>query len=311
MKAIMYHYVRENVNLPPYGYYHLNIDDFRAQLDHFESTIGFVNKSEFIECIHNGTEPPEGVVLTFDDGLIDHYRWVLPELQSRDLWAIFYVPTTPMRTETVLDVHRVHSLIGKVDHQKLLAAIDEIVREKMIQKQNREEFKNNTYQKQDSAEGVSYIKQILNYYTKDSYRTQIIDRLETKFFEESISVEDLYLSEEQIQALDDAGMIVGAHSVTHRVLSQLSEQQQREEISQSFGHLDEIVDTLPYRTFCYPYGGSHTYTSETKTILDTVNCSWTFDVRSQDIDKEELESPQTLPRYDCCEFPHGTASARL
>ena len=101
MKAIMYHYVREHDDSLPFFKY-LHINNFIKQLDYFSNKFGFVNKNEFFDYV---THPSpiktlvrsikNKIVLTFDDGFKDHYKYVLPELIKRDLWGIFYIPISP------------------------------------------------------------------------------------------------------------------------------------------------------------------------------------------------------------------------
>jgi len=89
----MYHYVRpDEPNLPHLR--HLHVDDFVKQLDYFGNEYGFISKEAFRECI-SSAEPAKGVILTFDDGFKDHYRYVLPEMLKRNLWGIFYIPMSP------------------------------------------------------------------------------------------------------------------------------------------------------------------------------------------------------------------------
>ena len=85
MKAIMYHYVQEfNKNLPRLKFLH--IDNFRKQLDFFESHYGFVSKKDFLDSLKTG-EVNKGVILTFDDGLKCHFDYVYKELIERNLWG--------------------------------------------------------------------------------------------------------------------------------------------------------------------------------------------------------------------------------
>jgi len=86
MKAIMYHYVQEDREKLPF-FKHLNIGDFRKQLDFFESEYGFVTFDEWSRFAKTGVLPetPEKILLTFDDGLSCHYEYVFPELKSRGL----------------------------------------------------------------------------------------------------------------------------------------------------------------------------------------------------------------------------------
>ena len=110
MKAVMYHYVR--ADSPDFPHFrHLHTDDFKAQLDYFEKEYGFVKKDAFLNAFLGGPLP-SGMVLTFDDGLADHYVTVFPELQKRGLWGIFYVPTDPHMSGKMLSVHRTHLLLG-------------------------------------------------------------------------------------------------------------------------------------------------------------------------------------------------------
>ncbi len=94
---LMYHYVSP---LPP------NADQFRVELTispeafraHAEylffegySTISFYQLNE---ALLNGLPlPPKPIILTFDDGYIDHYTNVLPTLQERGFTATFFIIT--------------------------------------------------------------------------------------------------------------------------------------------------------------------------------------------------------------------------
>src|SRR5438045_7573863 len=104
MKAIMYHYVRnEDVSYPFFKFLH--VDDFKEQLDYFSSTTTILHPNVLRQGIASGKKT-EGVILTFDDGLKDHYKHVMPELVKRGLSAIFYIPTGIYHTKKILAVHR-------------------------------------------------------------------------------------------------------------------------------------------------------------------------------------------------------------
>ena len=94
MKAIMYHYVRPAPEQLPYFRY-LHIDDFARQLDWFARHDRFLSREEFCNACETG-DARDGIVLTFDDGLADHYSYVLPLLVERGLFGIFYVCTAPL-----------------------------------------------------------------------------------------------------------------------------------------------------------------------------------------------------------------------
>ena len=143
MKAIMYHYVREeNKTLPHFKYLH--IEDFCRQLDFFKKEFGFISKDDFLNSFKTRI-PTDGVVLTFDDGLTDHYKYVLPEPVKRSIWGIFYIATSPYTTKKLLGPHRIHLLLGTHDNRKVLEATLKIVKPGMLAFETRKEFQKNTY----------------------------------------------------------------------------------------------------------------------------------------------------------------------
>jgi len=76
-----------------------------------------------------------------------------------------------------------------------------------------------------------------------------------------------FLTPDEIIRLADGGLIaVGAHTVTHPILSQLSASSQRDEILGSKVQLEEILGS-PVTSFAYPYGSQSDYTKETVAII--------------------------------------------
>ena len=97
--------------------------------------------------------------------------------------------------------------------------------------------------------------------------------------------------------MHDNGMMIGSHTVSHPVLSKLDEADQRKEIQETFETLDSLVDGLPKRTFCCPYGGEPSFTDAAVLILNDVGCEWCFKVDPHDFEGDDLHwRPQTLPR---------------
>lgn len=300
----MYHYVR-NAD-PEFPYFRfLDLTDFSKQLEFFGNRYGFVSKAEFMACLSEGRSMP-GVVLTFDDGFVDHYDHVLPVLSKNDLWGIFYVPTAPLTEGRILDVHRVHLLLGRYGGREIAAALGALVRPEYLVPRHVEEFKNTTYVKQDNEEGVDFVKRTVNYYLRSSLRTEVLDHLMEEYFADEKEIHDhFYMSPAQLTELVNEGMTVGSHSVSHPVMSGLAGPDQEVEINGSFDALGAIVGDLSPRTFCYPYGGAGTFTNETEALLEEAGCRFSFSVEPRDVTTDDLVNRvQALPRFDCNEFPH-------
>jgi peptidoglycan/xylan/chitin deacetylase (PgdA/CDA1 family) len=313
MKAVMYHYVGRDDTTPPYGYYHLDVDDFRRQLDYFETNYQLLDREAFLDTVRGDRSPrDDNLVLTFDDGLAGHHDHVLPELMDRGLWGLFYVPAGPYLDDIVLDVHRTHALLGAHGGAAVSESLTDIVTEAMLSEDHREQFESVVYEKQDNQTAVERAKRILNYYIDDEARPDVLDALEERLFDDPLRPEEIYLSEAEITDLVEAGMHVGSHTVTHTVMSKLSPDDQRRELSESFGFLSDLLGELPIRSYCHPYGGAHSYTDETISLLEDAGCLFSFDVDSRPITASVLRNERhRLPRYDCNEFRYGDATVSL
>lgn len=307
MKAIMYHYVRPYDPTYPYFRY-LDVNDFIRQLEFLGNHYGFVSEEEFLECVSEA-RPNRGVVLTFDDGFVDHYQHVLPELKRLGLWGIFYIPTAPLTTDRILDVHRIHLLLGRYGGQEIADALNGLLRDEMLTPGLVEEFGSSTYVQQDNEASVNFVKRTLNYFIDIMYRTSVIDDLMSIYFpNEGELLQSVYMSKASLSEMHEEGMTLGSHSVNHQVMSRLTMEDQESEIRESFHMLETIRGSSSTKTFCYPYGGFQTFSLETESLLERASCQFSFNVESRDISQMDLaERRHALPRFDCNEFPYGTS----
>lgn len=305
MKAIMYHYVREEDERFP-SFKFLHVQDFRKQLDYFSENFNILHPDVFKESILT-TKKTDGVILTFDDGLKDHYNYVMPELLKRGLSAIFYIPTGMYDNNKILGVHRLHLLLSKFGSEVIYHQLIDLVANEMLSHAHVEEFQKIPYSLQNNDEYTTQVKKMMNYFISYEYREQILDKLMDDFFGGDKEVFDsFYLNKNEIKQMHDAGMVIGSHTKTHPVLSKLSVAEQQVEIHSSFKFLEDVCINLPYKTFCYPYGGFHSFTNDTENILNDMNCLFSFNVETRDISNDDLQQrPQALPRYDCNYFPYG------
>lgn len=301
MKAIMYHYVRiPDSRIPNFKFLHF--EDFKKQLDYFQSNYQIIDPLVISKSV-----AADGIILTFDDGLKDHFDFVMPELIKRNLKAIFYISTGVYQKNKLLDVHRLHILLGKYGGAFIYNRLKSLITDEMLVDAHVEEFKKLTYASQENDDFTTIAKRIVNYFIGYTYRENIMDQLMSDLFddEEKLSA-SFYLSENEIRDMHNQGMLIGSHTVNHKVMSKLSGEEQEFEIEKSFSFIESITKGLKCKTFCYPYGGFHTFTNETEKILEKHHSSFAFNVEPRDIETSDLvERRQALPRYDCNLFPHG------
>lgn len=304
MKALMYHYVRpasardKNLNF-------LHMDDFRRQLDHLQNIGDVLNKEQFDAVFLDGEKPESNsFLLTFDDGFIDHYQYVFPELVQRGLTGVFFVPSAIITDEKPLAVHRLHFLLAHRSASEIYAKFETLFTPAMLHQEDLEKFQDAVYPMHDDILIMRKLKVLFNYALKYDARRYLMDQL-CEHFDESITKTELYLNRDMIQEMHNKQMVMAAHSHNHFVMSRLDPSQQLSEINQSFGLIEECCGSVP-RFFCYPYGRKPTYNQVSIDLLKQENCKFSFAVEPQDITADILHSqPYELPRYDCNQFPFG------
>lgn len=244
----MYHYIQKSVKELPYFRY-LDIDNFRKQLDFFEAQYGFVCYDDFIALLDAIQQDDRAnmeilfasmsgkILLTFDDGLACHYSFVYPELQKRNLFGLFFVPTGIHERYKALDVHRIHYLIGRFGGKALL----DMVKIDSSMKEHFDTFNNTTYIHQDNDSYTQEFKKLFNYYLKYEYRESLLDSLVQNLSSDEEIFCTLYMDISQIKEMSANNMIIGSHSVNHLVLSKLNVESQYNEIANSFTYLNDTM----------------------------------------------------------------------
>ncbi len=308
MKAVMYHYVREyNSKLPFFRF--LDAKNFEKQLDYFDNEYGFVTKEEWLKVLNykNLGSAKGKILLTFDDALSCHYDFVFQKLKNRGLWGVFYVPTQPYQKGKILDVHRIQLLCGAFEGIELLETLKEFLDKNMIPDEKIIEFREQTYTNQKNFAGVTEFKRILNFFVSYKFRESLIDKVADKLAFK-FNVSDFYMSIKKLKEMYLSGNIIGSHSVSHPLMTELSADEQVREINDSFSFLTNI-DCIDIRTYCHPYGGFHSFNDITISALNSNNVDFSFNVEQRDICEKDLSSSiQFLPRYNCNFFPFGKAS---
>ena len=304
-KSIMYHYVRPNdtvfKNLKK-----LNFENFKKQLDYFEDSYGIFNNSDLFD-LFKFRKIKKGIILTFDDGLSCHYNWVYNELVKREKTGVFYIPVGPYLNGKILDVHRIHILLSVCKIELLYNFLMSIDLKDKIDIDKYEEFEKFTYTLQKNDDKTLSIKRILNYYLKYQYRESIIDFLFQKFIDFKIGVSKYYMSIKQLKEMSNNGMIIGSHTVNHKVLSKLNYEEQDYEISNSIDFIENEIGYDSIKTFCFPYGGNHSFNRDSLEILEKNKCDFSFSVESKNITMKNLSNNLlSLPRFDCNQFLHGS-----
>ena len=292
MKSIMYHYIRNKSKLFP-NYDVLKKKDYINQIKKF-SEKGLINSYEELFISSDKFLP------TFDDGFKDHI-FAAEILKKYNSIGIFFIPTSPLKNNTMLDVHKTHLILGKVKNLEALNELENYLNKNKISNffNNNEKSKyNSAYKKHLDDHNKKKFKKIMNYYGNLKLKHKILDYL-LKKFEINIKPKDYHLNKKEIKYLNSLGMIIGSHSDRHTLLSRLSYKEQFKELNNSKIFLEKILNKS-IDTFCYPYGGKVSYNNNTLKILKKLKYKLAFSVEYRDISLKDIEQkPYELPRYDC------------
>lgn len=306
--VVMYHYVRD---LDRSRYPEINAlqtDEFEFQLDYLESEYTFVSLSDIRAAIYNEAQLPSNpVLLTFDDGFLDHYTTVFPRLRERGIEGAFFPPTEPILSDTVLNVHKIHVILASVsDTDALLESVFDCLDSYRAQY---ELESNQAYYDRlaeagrwDPAE-ITFVKRVLQRELGYELRSAIIDDLFAEYVDvsEPVLSRELYMHPSHLRTMIEAGMSVGGHGSSHRWLGSLSADEQRREIDRSVEFLHSLGVSTEDWSICYPYGS---YDSTTLDLLEETGCKigLTTEVGEASVTQNNA---LTLERLDTNDLPQS------
>jgi peptidoglycan/xylan/chitin deacetylase (PgdA/CDA1 family) len=191
-----------------------------------------------IDRLARGALPERAASITFDDGYADNVTVALPLLKSRALPATFFVATGfldggRMWNDTVIEAIR-RSRRDSVDLSSIGLPKLPIA---------------------SLAERRAAIEQCIKALKYRPLSQRVADVEQVAVAAQATPPDDLMMKSAQVQALHRNGMQIGAHTVSHPILTRLSNDDARAEIAESRAVLQELLDA-PVTCFAYPNGKS-------------------------------------------------------
>jgi len=305
---VTYHYVRPLAGSQFPTLKALDLRAFEAQLDYLGRHYQFVSMESVI-ALFNGERvdlPPNPVVLTFDDGYADHFRYVFPRLFDRRIPGAFYPAAATAIDRQILDSNRVHFVLAAIADPDVLIEMIEAgieagrdAHQLWTIEQYRDEFM--TASRFDQPR-VAYAKRMLQFVLPDRLRHSIADAAFQRFVtkDQSGFAEELYMGAAELRTMRGNGMHIGLHGDKHVWLGKLSREEQVAEISGSFRVLKMLGSPCSNFSFCFPYGN---YNHDTLTVLDGLGCALALTTRPA---VARLTDPRLeIPRLDTNQLPRG------
>ncbi|MFO0950585.1 MAG: polysaccharide deacetylase family protein [Isosphaeraceae bacterium] len=231
-------------------------ETFREQLSRLKRTHRVVSLEEAESLAESGFETREPLALvTFDDGTRDHLERAVPVLKDLGLPAAFFVSTA------LVDAPRLpwYDLVSAAVHASRVGVL----------RLDRPEPLELDLQRAGPEAAISRVVRTcldhdIDVNDEPGFRAHLRERAEVDL-DEDLLARNLFLGWEGVRALADAGMSVGSHGHTHRMLARLNEQDQREELSRSKAELESRL-SRPERSVAYPYGWPGAFDATTERL---------------------------------------------
>ena len=304
LPIMMYHYVRPLNQRLSAKHKSLDLNEFSRQLRILSQEHYFISGTSVRSLTSDGsTSSKRPVWLTFDDGYLDHFQYVLPELLSHGAVASFFIPTKAIFERTLLDVNKVHILLSaNVTTAQLIEQMRELYETNSGEVATGSSF-NELRNKYGVANSLNdsdtrFIKILLQQALPNDFRQIIIRGLfeENIKREESAFVDEMYMTPDQVKQLHGYGMNIGSHGHEHSRFEFMSLESQRKEMEISLNYLSSLGIKDASSVMCYPHGS---FNSSSKTIVSEFGCEVAVSVKSAiaDLGYKDIDWLE-LPRID-------------
>lgn len=304
LTIVMYHYVRDLKHNRYQGIKGLDCFAFSKQIEWLASRYQIVTMEQVLASVRENILLPENaLILTFDDGYIDHYTNVLPVLEKNNIQGSFFIPAKIVVEHELLDVNKIHYILACADERQLLKNLFEMMDYYRCKElyYDSNDILYNAYASESRFDNkdIIFIKRMLQNVLPENVRKEITSELFKKHVdisEEKLAYE-LYLTIDQIRTMKRHGMYIGIHGFDHHWLGNIPKQKMQKDLDMALDAMNEFIDSSNW-VMCYPYGN---YNNDVLEYVHKRGASigLATEVNVADMDDNLL----TLPRLDCNDFP--------
>ncbi|RJG07042.1 polysaccharide deacetylase [Noviherbaspirillum cavernae] len=213
-----------------------DVDTFRWQMELLAECFNVLPLHAAVQSLVAHRMPPRAVCITFDDGYASTHDVALPILSELKL------PATVFVTTGYLDQ-------GVMWNDKIIEAVRHLPGERLdLRAAGLAEY---------SLRTIDDRKQTIQRLTEDSKYLPPAARhdltLRLQDMAGGVRTDGLMLTREKVCKLAQAGIEIGAHTISHPILTSLEDEAAREEIAAGKEQLEAITGR-PVRLFAYPNG---------------------------------------------------------
>ncbi|WP_221074901.1 polysaccharide deacetylase family protein [Agarivorans aestuarii] len=220
-----------------------SVENFEEHLKFYKSNFCMLDEKGLLELFssESGFDKPYAMI-TFDDGYVDCFEHAYPLLLKHNMSAVFFIVTNFADGVELAWWDKVAYLLKNTTVKQI---------------QLPHWSKPCSIVRDDIGQSIKIILKML----KDDSSLSIEDKV--SFLEQTCNVVlpkkvDLYLSWHQIEVMLKSGMAIGSHTLSHPILSHLSDEEQMNELASSKAKLATTLGQTP-ALFSYPVGKAGTF----------------------------------------------------
>lgn len=208
---------------------------FRWQMKLLADYFNVMPLNEALDALAQERVPPRAVCITFDDGYRSTHDLALPVLRE------FNFPATVFVTTGYIGV-------GSMWNDRILEALRDLPNERLdLEDVSLGSYELGTLEARRTT--IATVTEKAKYLAPDQ-RQALVERLDRMAGQR---LQDAMMTEDMIRALARQGIEIGAHTVSHPILTRLPDADARYEIVESKHELEDILGHR-VRYFAYPNG---------------------------------------------------------
>jgi len=209
---------------------------FTWQMELLARCFNVLSLSEALRAIDSGKVPPRAVCITFDDGYRSVHDLALPVLRRLGLSATVFVSSGFVGDDTMWN-------------DRIVEAVQSLKSDEL----DLRDFGLGVFPLQSIGERVATLGRVTEAtkYLSPPERQRLTEQLEALLGD--LPSKGLMLTPEMVCNLDRHGIEIGAHTISHPILTSLEDAAALDEIRGSKEALEAILDK-PVRLFAYPNG---------------------------------------------------------
>ncbi|HMF64623.1 MAG TPA: polysaccharide deacetylase family protein [Edaphobacter sp.] len=235
-------------------------DDLDMQIKYFKKYLHVVSGDELEDLVSGRTKLKQmHVAITFDDGYLDNYTTAFDVLRANQVGAAFFVVPEYVGTSCIPWWDEIAYLVRNTKKQQIKLKTPGPLALTL------------------TADREAAIHSVLKHY-KQPGNTHGAELLEELRAETECALPEpgrRFLNWQEAKEMKSAGMVIGSHTQTHRILGQISPEQQRWELEQSKREIEENIGS-PVSTLAYPVGTRGAFDGTTEEIARSLGYTMCF-----------------------------------